>query len=214
VPLQNIELPSSEPELSEDVLEFLREADLRVDEFLRNRPTRVNGFVPCCFETVGKALLTIEKMQLAAGDCFCEWGSGFGVVASLAGMFGFQAYGIEIDRDLCDAARELASDFDIPVEFINGSCIPAAAEQIVDRVFAENAGEFALETHADGAYDELELDVCDFDLVFMYPWPGDEPLSETVFEKFAADGALLLTYNDLNGMQLQRKRRKRRRRLR
>ena len=55
------------------------------------------------------------------------------------------------------------------------------------------------------AYDELGMDLSDMDLVFAYPWPGEEGLIEALFDAFAAEGALLLTYHGMNEMKLQRK---------
>src|SRR5205085_9980642 len=64
---------------------------------------------------------------IPTGSLFCEWGSGFGVVACLAAFLEFDASGIEIEGELVDAARQLADDFDLPVEFIHGSFIPKGA---------------------------------------------------------------------------------------
>ena len=43
------------------------------------------------------------------------------------------------------------------------------------------------------------------DVVFSYPWPGEEQVIFDVFEASAAVGALLLTYHGQEGMKLQRK---------
>ena len=62
-----------------------------------------------------------------------------------------------------------------------------------------------LQTGEASGYDELDLEPDDFDVIFAYPWPGDEELIDSLFEKFAATGALLLTYHGINEMRLQRK---------
>ena len=69
----------------------------------------------------------------------------------------------------------------------------------------DNDGELSLDTRTDDAYFELGLEVHDFDVVFVFPWPNDEQLMTSLFESFAADGALLLTYNELDGVRLRRK---------
>ena len=128
------------------------------------------------------------------------------MVALLAAMLEFTACGIEIEKDLVDASRRLADDFGLPVEFVQGSFIPSGAESRVEEAYADNNAEYSwLITDADDGYEELELDPDDFDVVFAYPWPGEEYLITSLFEKYAAEGALLLTYNDLDSVRLRRK---------
>ena len=192
--------------LPDDVVAFLREADLRVSQFVRNSPIRVTGFVPSDFVTVYHSLRAITEANLAPGTSLCEWGSGFGVVASLAAMLEFKACGIEIERGLVDASRKLADDFGLPVEFVHGSFVPSGAEAYAEEAYADtNAEYFWLVTDADDAYDELGLDPDDFDVVFAYPWPGEEYLITSLFEKYAAEEALLLVYDQFNSVRLRRK---------
>jgi len=206
VPLVDIEISINGSVLPDNVVAFLREADLRVSQFVGNSPIRVTGFVPSDFVTVYHALRVITDANLAPGTSLCEWGSGFGVVASLAAMLEFKACGIEIERDLVDASRRLADDFGLPVEFVQGSFIPSGAESCAEEAYADNNAEYSwLVTDADDAYDELGLDPDDFDVVFAYPWPGEEYLITSLFEKYAAEGALLLTYNQFDSVHLRRK---------
>lgn len=206
MPLVDIEISINNSVLPDDVAAFLREADLRVSQFVRNNPVPSTGFVPSDFVTVYHALRAITEANLAPGHSLCEWGSGFGVVASLAAMLQFRVYGIEIESDLVDASKRLADDFGLPVEFIHGSFIPPGGGVCVDEAYADNAAEcFWLVTDADDAYGELGLDPDDFDIVFAYPWPGEEHVIEEMFARYAAEGALLLTYNYLDSVRLRRK---------
>ena len=206
MPLVDIEISINGSVLPDDVVAFLREADLRVSQFVRNSPIRVTGFVPSDFVTVYHALRAITEANLAPGTLLCEWGSGFGVVASLAAMLDFNAYGIEIERGFVDASRKLADDFGLPVEFVHGSYVPSGAEAYVEEAYADNNAEsLSLVTDADDAYDELGLNLDDFDVVFAYPWPGEERLIENLFEKYAAEGTLLLMYNKGSFVRLRRK---------
>ena len=209
MPLVDIDISINGSVLPDDVVAFLREADLRVSQFVRNSPIRVTGFVPSDFVTVYHSLRAITEANLAPGTWLCEWGSGFGVVASLAAMLEFKASGIEIERGLVDASRRLAGDFGLPVEFVHGSFVPSGAEAYVEEACADASSEyFWLVTESDNAYDELGLDPHDFDVVFAYPWPGEECLIEGLFEKYAAEEALLLTYSQYtqdNSVYLRRK---------
>ena len=206
MPLVDIEISANGSVLPDDVVAFLREADSRVSQFVEKSPIRVTGFVPSDFVTVYRALRAIAEANLASGPSLCEWGSGVGVVASLAAMLGFQVCGIEIERGLVDASRRLADDFGLPVEFVHGSFVPSGAEAYAEEASADNNAEsFWLVTDADDAYDELGLDPDDFDVVFAYPWPGEESLIASLFEKYAAEEALLLTYDHFNSVRLRRK---------
>ena len=206
MPLLDIDISINGSVLPDDVVAFLREADLRVSQFVRNSPVRVTGFVPSDFVTVYHSLRAITEANLASGTSLCEWGSGFGVVASLAAMLEFKVCGIEIERGLVNASRRLVDDFRLPVEFVHGSFVPSGAETDVEEAYADSSTEyFWLVTDADDAYDELGLGPHDFDVVFAYPWPGEECLIQGLFEKYAAEEALLLTYTQYNSVCLQRK---------
>ena len=58
---------------------------------------------------------------------------------------------------------------------------------------------------ADDAYQQLDAEIADFDLIFAFPWPNDEELTARMFERFGADGALLLTYCEQDSVRLRRK---------
>ena len=206
MPLVDIELSINRSDLPSDVRAFLREAYLRVGRYVEESPIRISGFVPSGFATVYQSLRAIADAKLAPGNSFCEWGSGFGVVASLAAMLKYRAYGIEIERGLVDASKLLAVDFGLPVEFAHGSFIPPGGRAYADEACAmSNAELFWLVTDTDNAYCKLGLDPGDFDIVFAYPWPSEEHVIETLFARYAAVGALLLTYNQFDSVRIQQK---------
>tara|TARA_R110002095_G_scaffold189660_1_gene167339 strand:+ start:57620 stop:58249 length:630 start_codon:yes stop_codon:yes gene_type:complete len=206
VPLVDIEISNSDSILPDEIVAFLREADVRVSQYLQDSPRRATAFVPSQFKTVYHALHAIIDGNLASGNSLCEWGSGFGVVASLASMLEFIACGIEIEQDLVDESRRLAEDFGLPVEFVQGSFIPSGAEACAEEAYADNNSAYSwLITDADNGYEELQLDLDEFDVVFAYPWPGEDYLITSLFEKYAAEGALLLTYDYPETVYLRRK---------
>ena len=196
--LEDLELLIGGTTVPGDVRAFLREARRRIARFTRGR--RIPGFVPSDFARTYHALRALAAADLAPGNLFCEWGSGFGVVACLAAMLDFDAFGIEIEGELVDAARQLAGAFGLPVEFVHGSFIPGGENAI------EPGDRFAwLTTRGGGTEEELRLGPADFAVIFAYPWPDEEQLIEALFERHAGAGALLLTNHGGQDLRLRRK---------
>ena len=159
------------------------------------------AFVPSDYDLVYRALVLIQSGRLAAGRRFIEWGSGLGVVACLAEGLGFDAVGIEIESKLVDLAEKLAADHGARAQFACGSFVPRGVEVRFDWP----ADIAWLTTDGPDGYDELELEPDDFDVVFAYPWPGEEQVIFDLFADCAATGALLLSYHGQEGVRLQRK---------
>lgn len=203
MPLIEVRFNIRERAVPRDVQDFIDESTERIREFVEERKIVVNGFVPSDFEFVFPALQSLAESDLATGDVFCEWGSGFGVVAMMASLLEFQAYGIEIDEGLCTCARLLADDFDMPVDFVAGSFIPVGGEEIVDALFSTS--ESWLTGTSDDAYDQLGMNLSDFDVVYAFPWPGEHDVVAAIFEEYASVGALLLTFDQLEGVRVRRK---------
>lgn len=198
-----LEVAFPQQELPPQVENFLEAAEERVEEFLRNVRVRQASFVPSDFRAVYDALRVIVEHSLSPGHVFCEWGSGVGVVACLAAMLEFEASGIEIQDHLVEASRELAEDFELDVEFIAGSFVPAGGQSRVDENFEHDA--HWIDGEADNSYDELGISPEEFDVFFAYPWPGEEHVISELFDFCAADGALLVMYTAMDGVRLQRK---------
>ncbi len=203
MPLKEVRLSIIEERLPRAMQTFLQEADLRIEQFIANRRVRISGFVPSDFVTVFHALNSVVDADVATGNMFCEWGSGFGIVAMMAAHFDFESYGIEIEGSLVEAAREMADEFDLPVEFIQGSFVPEGAESLLEG--ANQSDVMWLNTESDEAYAEMGLTVRDFDLIYAFPWPGEEDMITNLFEQYASPGALLLTYGHLDGVRIRRK---------
>ena len=160
----------------------------------RVREGRFHGFVPSDYALAYEELEPLHERA----DSFLELGSGAGVVTILADLLGFDAYGIEIEPWLVDAARELADMHDSGATFATGSFVPAgfsACAELTDSQF---------HVTADGVegYTELGFDLDDFDLVYAFPWPGEEELFEAMVRECARPGAMLLTYGATEGFRL------------
>jgi SAM-dependent methyltransferase len=199
--LSEIELPTTRTLIPDAVAALLTDAQLRLQQYDARFQASIPAFVPSDFEQVYYALAWIDASQLAAGHRFLEWGSGIGVVACLAAELGFDAIGIEIEPPLVEIAESFAADHAIDVEFACGSYVPSGAEPLVD-----TAGEVTwLRTDGPDSYADLDLEPADFDLIYAYPWPGEEQVIFDLFESCAAVGSLLLTFHSQDGLRLQRK---------
>jgi hypothetical protein len=124
-----------------------------------------------------------------------------GVTASLAATIGFDSVGIEIDPRLVHESQRLARDHKISVQFVCGSYVPDGHH------CEEDFDESHVMTLEQGraAYDELGLEPDDFDCIFAYPWPGEDDVVTSIFDAYAARGAVLLTYHGRDGILVRRK---------
>jgi hypothetical protein len=178
---------------------FLREADRRIRRYYRRY--RNPAFFPSNFRGAYGILQHLAAQEEAAGTLFCEWGSGFGVVTCLAALLEFDACGIEVDSTLVRASRRLAADYDLPVEFAQGSFIPAG-----DRLLMRAAGSFtSLTTTEAPAHEGLGLATEDFGIIFAYPWPDEERVLGQLFERHAGAGPLLVTHHGGEDFRVCRK---------
>ena len=203
MPLVQLSLPNALPSAPPEVTRFIVDAQSRVDSFIESHLEEpVHSFVPSDFPLVYGALRHVAEENLAAGPLFCEWGSGAGVVTCLAAMVGFDACGIEFEADLVDVSTRLARQYQLKADFYRGNLVPHGGQKI-----AEEVSEFEwLAVGGPDPYDQMELEIDDFDLVFAYPWPGEERVIKRLFDRFASDGALLMTYDGTEGVRLFRRR--------
>ena len=195
----DVDCTLSEP-LPKRVVAFLEGADRHIDAFFeRWRRAPHMGFFPSDHELVYGALQAVRTM-VPEPPRMCEWGSGFGVIAGLGSLLGYQSCGIEIDPRLTTGSRRLLEEYRLPVEIFEGSFVPDSFDvphDIYDpgwhTVYAENSRG------------EVDVDIDDFEVIFAYPWPGEEEIYYAVFEQFAAVGAIFVTYQGLNGVAVHRK---------
>jgi hypothetical protein len=202
VALELIHVVPTAGDLPARVEEFARTADARIDEFLARRVKRpLHAFVPSDLAASWRVLDAIVRGRFARGRAFCEWGCGFAAVAGIAALVGFDACGIEFEGDLVDEARRLAADFGLPILIARGTFVPPDAGEL-------DGCNDELTWIAEGGPDGhalLRRDPDDFDVVFAYPWPGEEEVIFRLFDQFAAVGALLLTGHGEAGFLLHRK---------
>lgn len=176
---------------------------LRVETAMRQlldglRGSRCSGFVCSELATVAAALQRVIDEDLARGPVFCEWGSGLGAVCAVASRMSFEVYGIEIQPELVDAARSLLTELDLDAELAHGSFLMPGDEGL-----ALGCDNTRLEVSGD-VYRDLGVSAAAVDIVFAYPWPGEEEMHDQVFARHASAGALLLTYHENSRILVQR----------
>jgi len=199
--LTDVEFDPPKIVIPAEVAALLADAQQQIDGLDNTTRIEIPAFVPSNFELAYRALAEIQAANLATGRRFIEWGSGIGIVTCLASLVGFDAVGIEIEPKLVEMARTIAREHDIAVQFACGSFVPDGIVPRVDWI----DGVAWLTTEGRDGHEELELDPDDFDVVFAYPWPGEEQVIFDLFADTAAVGALLLTYHGIDGVRLQRK---------
>lgn len=154
------------------------------------------GFVAADYEQVFQSLVALRDQVVTV----LEWGSGLGVVAIMASRLGFEAHGIEAEPRLVDLSRDLASKYHARAEFWTGNFIPDAYRwdaECVDEDFRT-----ALDLAA--GYDDFELELRDFDLVYAYPWPTERAMYFDIMRKCGGSHALLMLYDAREGISVDR----------
>jgi len=159
------------------------------------RQKKFHPFVAADYDRVLQALLPLR----APGLRFVEWGSATGVITIMASLLGFDAYGIELDPSLVRMARDLAARFQSPAVFAEGSFIPGGYR------WRPATGDGRLGTIGDGpsAYPMIGHPLDDFDLVYAYPWGGEEPMMIDLMRAYGRPGAQLLLHGD-DGVRIYR----------
>lgn len=149
-------------------------------------------------ELVLQALTALPRRE----GLFLEWGSGIGLVALLAAWCGFKSFGIEINPLLVDEARGLAAGHGLSASFAVGSFVPGWYDPDPDVL----DGDLPYEANGADGYEQLGVALDEFDVVYAFAWPGDEPFILDLFHQGAREGALLIANLGSDGMITRRKR--------
>jgi hypothetical protein len=144
-------------------------------------------FVAADYDSVRNALLSLR----APGRSFLEWGSATGVVTIMADLMGFEACGIELDAALVRVARDLAARAGSRARFAEGSFLP------MGWVWKPRSGDGRTGTigHGPSGYLELGRALSDFDVVYAFPWSGEEQMMLDLFNCHGRADALLLLHS-------------------
>ena len=174
--------------------QLLVEGDRLWDAWRATSSTRSPLFVPSDY---AEALVVLRGLTDRAST-FVELGSGSGVVTVMADLLGFEAYGIELDPWLVERSIELAETMGSGATFVEGSFVPPDYQDEIEH----QSGDHLTPTDGARAYDEIGLDLDDFDLIYAYPWPGEEDWLDELVRRFARPEALLLAYDSSGGFRL------------
>jgi len=176
------------PTAAEEVL--ITAAEARIRRFGRRHPevTTLLNSDPRAF---CRGLHALRQQGRLAGNRFCDWGSGIGLLCALAALDGFDAYGIETEPGFVAEAAALCRDFSLAVRFACGSFVPPASGFRV--VGTYGATDWRAEAGRD-LYAELGRRCQEMDLIYAYPWPRELPLYQELFDSTARAGAVLWLY--------------------
>jgi hypothetical protein len=161
----------------------------------------IEQYVACDFRDVWRAISCLTSSGLARGNTFCEWGCGFGVVTGLASQLGWESVGIEAESFLVEQAQRFLKRNRLPGEILHGNFLPPGSE----RLARSQSNHASLFHQIPSAYEQHDLELDDYALVFAYPWPGEHHFQQEVFRHYAGDGALLLMFLGPYEIELYRK---------
>ncbi|MHC4375199.1 MAG: hypothetical protein ACYS26_01240 [Planctomycetota bacterium] len=175
---------------------LLRRSDAEWEDFSQRRPA-FQRFIQADLRLAREALIEARDAAGGLGLRFVELGSGVGSIAILADLLGFDSHGIEVDRELFETSLALAEEFDSKVELVEGSFVPPEFMDSVEHF----DDEFPTPIDGADAFAELGLQLEDFDLIYLYPWPGEEEWYAELLERFAGAQAKQLTYSHKDGFR-------------
>ncbi|MHC5063529.1 MAG: methyltransferase domain-containing protein [Planctomycetota bacterium] len=165
-------------------------------EFVAESDNLYHPLVHADYLEVARALTHLRS----DADRFLEWGSGVGTISIMADLLGYDAVGIEIDSRLIERAEDLAREFHSEVVFVQGSFVPEEFQEEPDF----QSAEFIASGDGSSAYAQLGDKLSDFDLIYAFPWPGEEQLHIDIMRRHARADALLLLYASRDGLQIYR----------
>jgi hypothetical protein len=195
--LREIPLNLDLGEIPKKVGAWIAEGERRSDEFYEaGLGRRYPRYIPSDPKVVHAAIACLQEEGHLEGDVFCEWGCGFGIASGIAALRGMKAYGIEIEEELVRRATRLAEDCGIPVRILHTDYLPDGFEESEgvggkDLILPEARTTRAIEAPPPD-YEGLDPD--EVDLLFVYPWPGQERMMMDLFTAVASHGAVLLIY--------------------
>ena len=167
----------------------------RIWEDLQNEDA-FSSYASANYTEVYRALESLKGQA----STFLECGSGLGVVTLMAQQLGFASYGIEAKQPLVDYSIDFADQMGIDATFACGSFIPDSFE------WDPSISDEPVRTFIDvpEVYDEIDMELSDFDLIYAYPWPTEYSLYINFLTQHARPDALFVCYDAREGMIMRR----------
>ena len=155
-----------------------------------------HGFVPSDVFAAHEAL---AELRDAGAGSFVELGAGAGTITIVASWMGFEALGVEIEPWLVEAAESLADRHDSSARFVAGSFLPSGfrIDDLVDPDFHVTYDD------ADCAFEATGDELDEFDVIYAFPWPGEEALFDALVDEYARPGASFVTYHADEGARVR-----------
>lgn len=160
------------------------------------RQDQWHPFVAADYDAVRSALLSLRK----PGRRFLEWGSAIGVITIMADLLGFESYGIELDPSLVEVSRELAARWESKARFAAGSFVPMGWEWRS----SGGVGRHGTIGQGPSGYLALGRALEDFDVVYAFPWMGEEPMMIDLMRSHGGADAHLLLHTAQHGTRTYR----------
>lgn len=174
----NIALADTPP--PPDVQAMIREGrELSASLAAETGPERIGGLVSTDAEVAWRFLSAVRPL-CPAGARFVEWGSGLGIVTTLAARMGWQATGLEIEPRLVGIASDFGEKHSADAAFHVGSYKPDGWNDERRRNVETDTG--------------LGFDLFDFDVIFGFPWPAEREAMTEFVGRYAHPGTLFLRH--------------------
>ena len=148
------------------------------------------------YNAVQAALVSLRK----PGRRLLESGSATGVITIMADLLGFDSCGIELDSSLVDVGRDLASRWRSNARFSAGSFIPMGWEWRR----SEGNGRHGTIGQGLSSYLELGRALDDLDVVYAFPWMGEEPMMLDLMRCHGGEYARLVLHTTQGGTRMYR----------
>lgn len=168
--LEELNIVFSEDFSTSPIDKLLLSCDSQSRQVLDRNENRIPQFQAADGYIIWQLLNIVKRQSALPNDAFfCELGSGIGLITMIASIMGMQARGIEIESELVEIARTIATESNISAKFFAASMFPD-------------------ETPSPPAiYDQT-------DLFFVYPWPPQVESAISLFQAVAKPGAILICY--------------------
>lgn len=182
--------PSDDPRFAQ----LLRDGAEIWRDYCQRRASEFHRVIPADHAAAIDALAA----ERSRANTFLELGSATGVITIIADLLGFEAYGIELESELVDISEDLAARVGSGATFVEGSFVPPEYRDEVHLLMSE----YETPTEGADAYAEMGLDLADFDLVYAYPWPGEEEWLIELVRRFGGPRTRLMVYTVRDGFEL------------